>query len=212
MGIHARSTGDRYARRSLTRPSLFLLGLLVCLLFIPAATANADVMAKYRYRYKNKLTYYRNMMDGYSDTNFVAWKQAVESTSNQIAIALADPEHPDNVKILEQSALDQRSLMQDSVAQMRDQVYADIAKFKAKAVDWFAKKADKTSFKARLATIRGGFVSIFSADESLMKAFGLLGINADTGGCTNEVMTADMTRTAAETTFDKGWKQLLALQ
>jgi hypothetical protein len=211
MGIHAWSNGHRYTRRGLTRPSLILFGLLVCLLFIPAATANADVMAKYRSKYKNKLTYYRNMMDGYSDTNFVAWKQAVESTSNQLAIALADPEHPENIQILKQSAVDQRSLMQDSVTQMRDQVYADIAKFKAKAVDWFAKKADKTSFKARLTTMRGGFASIFSADESLMKAFGLLGINADIGGCANEVMGAEMTRTTADTTFDKGWKQLLAL-
>jgi hypothetical protein len=55
MGIHTRSNGDRYVRRRLTRPSLFLLGLLACLLFIPAATANANVMAKHRAKYKNKL-------------------------------------------------------------------------------------------------------------------------------------------------------------
>jgi hypothetical protein len=212
MGIHARSEGDRYARRSLTRPSLFLLGLLVCLLFIPAATANAHVTGKYRYRYKTKLTYYRNMMDGYSDTNYVDWKHEVESLSNQITIALKDPEHPENVKLLEQSALDMRTILQNSVVVMRDNTVADIAKFKAKAVDWFAKKADRNRFKAMLATLRGGFTTLFSADEGLMKALSCLGMNADVGGCANEVMAADMERTTAETSFDKGWKQLLALQ
>jgi hypothetical protein len=194
------------------RPAMLLLGLLVCLLLLPTATANADVMAKYRTKYKNKLTYYRNMMDGYSDTNFVAWKQAVESTSNQLTIALADPEHPENIQIVKQSALDQRSLLQDSVKEMRDKMYANIAAFKARAVDWFRTRADKNRFKARLTMMRGGFTTLFSADEGLMKAFYGLGMNADVGGCANEVMGAEMTRTTAETTFDKGWRQLLALE
>lgn len=212
MAIDAGRTAGRNARRGLGRPSLFLLGLLVCLLFIPAASANADVMAKYRYRYKTKLTYYRNMMDGDSDTFYVTWKQAVESTSNQLAIALADPDHPENVALIKQSALDQRTLLQDAVVVMRDTTYADIAKFKAKAVNWFARKADRTRFKARLATMRAGFGGLFSAHESLMNAYYALGMNADIGGCANEVMAADMTRTTAETTFDKGLTQLRALQ
>jgi hypothetical protein len=95
---------------------------------------------------------------------------------------------------------------------MRDNTYADIAKFRAKAVNWFVTKADKNRFKARLATLRGGFTTLFSANESLMAAFYCLGMNADVSGCANEVMAAEMTRTAAETTFDKGWRQLRALQ
>jgi hypothetical protein len=210
MGIHARSNGDRHARRGLTRPSLFLLGLLVCLLFIPAATANAGVMAKYRGKYKNKLTYYRNLMDSESDTFYVSWKQGTEQTILDLRAAITD--HPENVPIVEQMALNERGLLQDATTVSRDKTYAGIAAFKTKAVDWFATKADKNRFKAGLTTMRGGFVSIFSADESLMKALGLVGINADADGASNEVMAADMTRTTADTTFDKGWKQLLALQ
>jgi hypothetical protein len=210
MRIHTRSNGDRYVRRHLTRHSLFLLGLLACLLFIPAATANANVMAKYRAKYNNKLTYYRNLMDSESDTFYVSWKQATEQTVVDLTAALAD--HPENVPIVEQMALNERDLLRDATAVMRDKTCASIAAFKAKAVDWFAGKADKTRFKARLATMRGGFVSIFSADESLMKALGLVGINADIGSANNEIIAADMTRATADTTFDKGWRQLLALQ
>jgi hypothetical protein len=207
--IRRHSGAGRGAR--LARPALLTMMLLVFLLLVPA-TASAHVTGKYRYRYKTKLTYYRNMMDGYSDTNYVDWKQQVESLSNQIRIALEDQQHPENVKLLEQSALDQRTILQGGVVVMRDNTYADIAKFKAKAVDWFAKKADRNRFKAGLTTLRGGFTTLFSADEGLMKAFSCLGMNADVGGCANEVMAADMERTTAETSFDKGWKQLLALQ
>jgi hypothetical protein len=211
MGTCVRRHQEAGRGAGLALPALLTLTFLVLLLLVPA-TANADVMAKYRYRYKTKLTYYRNMMDGYSDTNYVSWKHEVESLSNQITIALADPEHPENVKILEQSALDMRTTLQGQVVVMRDQLYADIAAFRARAVKWFARKADKTRFKARLTTMRGGFTTLFSADEGLMKAFYCLGMNADVGGCANEVMAADMERTTAETSFDRGWKQLLALQ
>jgi hypothetical protein len=136
----------------------------------------------------------------------------VESLSNQITIALEDSQHPENVKLLEQSALDMRTTLQDQVVVMRDQIYADIAKFKAKAVNWFVRKADRNRFKTRLATMRGGFTTLFFADESLVKAFSCLGMGADVSGCANEVMAADMTRTTAETSFDKGWTQLRALQ
>jgi hypothetical protein len=210
MGIHARSNGHRTGRRSLTRPSLFLLGLLVCLLFIPAATANAHVIGKYRYRYKTKLTYYRNLMDGFSDTNYVSWKHEVELLS--VDITAAQKDHPEDVPMLEQSALDMRTTLQNSVVVMRDNMYADIAKFKAKAVNWFARKADKNRFKTRLATLRGGFTTFFSAYESLMAAFSDLGMNADVTACGQDVATGDITRALAETTFDKGWRQLLALQ
>jgi hypothetical protein len=211
MGARVRRQSGAGRGARLARPALLTMMLLVFLLLVPA-TANADVMAKYRYRYKTKLTYYRNMMDGYSDTNYVAWKQAVESTSNSLTIALADPDHPENVALIKQSALDQRSLLQDSVKEMRDQVYADIATFKARAVKWFSKKADKNRFKARLTTMRAGFTTIFSADEDLMSGFYFLGMNADAAGCAEQVMAAEMTRMTAETTFDKGWRQLRALQ
>lgn len=211
MGARIRRHSEAGRGTRLARPALLTMTFLVLLLLVPA-TANADVMAKYRYKYKTKLTYYRNMMDGYSDTFYVAWRDAVESTSNQLAIALADPDHPENVALIKQSALDQRTLLQDAVVVMRDQTNADIAKFKAKAVNWFARRADRSRFKTRLATMRSGFTTLFSAHESLMNAFYALGMNADIGGCANETMAAEMTRTTAETTFDKGLTQLRALK
>lgn len=126
--------------------------------------------------------------------------------------AAADTEHPENVKILEQAALDQRSLLQDATRTSRDKTYAGIAAFRTKAVNWFRKKADKSRFKARLATVKSGFTQIFSADESLMSAFSALGMSADRGGCADQMMAGDMTRTTAETTFAKGLAQLRALQ
>jgi hypothetical protein len=209
MGTRIRRHPGAGRGARLARPALLTLTFLVLLLLVPA-TANADVMAKYRYRYKTKLTYYRNMMDGYSDTNYVNWKGEVEVLSVAITAALKDD--PEDVPLLQQSALDLRTTLQGQVVMMRDQVYADIAKFRARAVKWFARKADKNRFKARLTTLRAGFTTLFSADEGLMKAFYCLGVSADVGGCANEVMAAEMTRTTAEATFDKGWRQLRALQ
>jgi hypothetical protein len=185
--------------------------LLVLLLLAPA-TANADVMAKYRTKYKTKLSNYRAMMDAFSDNPYLGWKQEVEVTSIDLDDALKDPDHPENVELIKQSALGQRELLQGQVVIMRDKVYADIARFKAKAVDWFAKKADRNRFKTRLATLRAGFTTLFSAYEDLMKAYYALGMNADISGCANEVMAAEMTRVTAEDQFDRGWRQLLALQ
>ena len=105
---------------------------MVCLLLVQAATANADVMRKHRASYKNKLNYYRNQMDS-EDTFFTAWKQAAESTSNQLYIALQDTDHPENIGIVKQVAVDQRGLLQDATTQSRNKLYANIAAFKAKA-------------------------------------------------------------------------------
>jgi len=206
---HQRTTqgGRRHAR-----PALFLMGLLVCLLLLPTATANADVMAKYRTKYKNKLTYYRNQMDFESDSFYTATKQATESHSANIAAALADPEQEEYVPLLQQAALHDRSLLQATVATYRSKMYANIAAFRASGVKWFKTRADKTRFKARLTTMRGGFVQIFSADEDLMQALYLLGTNADIAGAANEIMSGDMTKVTAEDQFDKGLKQLRALQ
>jgi hypothetical protein len=195
----------------LARPALLIMTLLVLLLLVPA-TANADVMAKYRTKYKNKLSNYRAMMDAFSDNPYLGWKQDVEVTSIDLDDALKDPDHPENVALIKQSALDQRTLLQGQVVIMRDKVYEDIARFKAKAVNWFAKKADRNRFKARLATLRAGFTTLFSAYEDLMGAFYCLGVNADLAGCAQKVMAAEVTRTEAEDTFAKGWKQLRALQ
>jgi hypothetical protein len=201
----------RSSRRRL-RPTAILLGLLVCLLLLPAATANADVMAKYRTKYNNKLTYYRNQMDFESDSFYTATKQATESHSANIAAALADPEQEEYVPLLQQAALSDRSLLQATVAAYRTKMYANIAAFKATGVKWFKTKADKTRFKARLTTMRGGFVQIFAADEDLMQALYLLGTNADIGGAANHIMSGDMTRTTAEDLFAKGLRQLRALR
>jgi len=187
------------------------MGLLVCLLLLPAATANADVMAKYRTKYKNKLTYYRNQMDAES-ASFTAWKQAAESTGYQLGVALEDPDHPENIGIIKQVALDQRTLLQDATTQTRDKVYANIAAFKAKAVGWFRTKADKNRFRTRIATMRSGFKQQYTANEDLMSAFYYLGVNADVATATNEVTTAEMLSLTAEDQFEKGLKQLRALQ
>jgi hypothetical protein len=193
------------------RPTLVILGLLACLLLLPAATANADVMAKYRTKYKSKLTYYRNQMDR-EHTFFTAYKQAAESTSHQLGVALADTEHPENIGIIKQVAVDQRSLMQADAQKSRDRIYANIAAFKATAVKWFRTTADKNRFKTRLAILKSGFKQIFSADESLMSAFNYLGINADVSTANNEIMAAGMTSVTAEDQFGKGLRLLRALQ
>jgi hypothetical protein len=70
MGARIRRHSGVGRGTRLTRTALITMMLLVFLLLVPA-TANAGVIAKYRYRYKTKLTYYRNIMDGYSDTNYV---------------------------------------------------------------------------------------------------------------------------------------------
>ena len=71
-------------KRRLVRTASVLFALMVCLLLVQAATANADVMKKYRGAYKNKLNYYRNQMDT-ENTFFTAWTQATESHSNIIS-------------------------------------------------------------------------------------------------------------------------------
>jgi hypothetical protein len=201
----------RGGRMRLVRTTSILFALLVCLLLVQAATASADVMQKHRAAYKSKLTYYRNKMDA-ENTFYLASRLATEATSGDIASAVANTEHPENVKIVEQLALDQRSLLQDATAKSRDKIYANIAAFKAKALDWFKSKSDKKRFKASVAIMRGGFVQIFSADEDLMEALYLLGTNADTGGANNEIMSAGMTATTADDLFDRGLKQLRDLQ
>jgi predicted NAD-dependent protein-ADP-ribosyltransferase YbiA (DUF1768 family) len=201
----------RDGRMRLVRTTSILLAFMVCLLLVQAATANADVMKKYKAAYKSKLTYYQNQMD-VENTVFSAWKQATESHSNIIATALADPEQAKYVPEFEQQALSERAMLQEDIAKYRDKTYANIAAFKAKAVGWFKTKADRNRFKARVAIMRGGFVQIFSADESLMKALYALGTNADVAGATNEIMAAGMAQAAAEDLFEKGLTQLRALQ
>jgi hypothetical protein len=203
--------GTRGERPRRVRPALALLGLLACLLLLPTATANADVMAKYRTKYKNKLTSYERKMDAEYDF-FSATKAACVSTSDIIAAALADPEQQSNIPQLQETALLQRSLLQDAVAETRNAIYANIAAFKATGVKWFRTKADKARFKSRLATMRGGFVQVFSADESLMQSLYLLGTNTDVAGANNEIMAAGMTRITAEDLFERGLKLLRALR
>ena len=132
---------------------------MVCLLLVQAAAANADVMKKYRGAYKNKLNYYRNQMDA-ENTCFTEWKHAAESTSYQLSVALADTDHPENIGIIKQVAVDQNQLLRDATKETRDKVYGNIAAFKAKAVAWFKTAADKSRFKARLTTMRSGFKQI----------------------------------------------------
>ena len=93
----------------------------------------------------------------------------------------------------EEQALSERAVLQEDVAKYRDKIYANIAAFKAKAVAWFKTRADRNRFKSSLTRMRGGFVQIFSADESLMKALYALGTNADVAGANNEIMAAGMT-------------------
>jgi hypothetical protein len=199
-------------RRRLVRTASVLFALMVCLFLVQAAAANADVMKKYRGAYKNKLNYYRNQMDTEKDTFFTAWKQAAESTSYQLSVALADTEHPENIGIIKQVAVDQNQLLRDATKQTRDKVYANIAAFKAKAVSWFKTTADKTRFKARLTTLKSGFKQMYSADEDLMSAFYYLGVNADVASANNEIMSAGMTSVTAEDLFEKGLNQLHALE
>ena len=89
------------------------------------------------------------------------------------------PTTPRTSGSVKQVAVDQRSLLQDAAEETRDTVYANIAAFKAKAVDWFKTAADKNRFKSSLTTMRSGFEQMFSADEDLMSAFYCLGVNAD---------------------------------
>jgi hypothetical protein len=185
--------------------------LLACLLLLPAATANADVMAKYRTKYRSKLASYVRKMDMEYDFHS-AWRSACDAHKDRIATALADPEQQQYVPEYEQYALSDRSLLQGSVAETRAAIYANISAFRTTAVRWFRTSSDKARFKARLATMRGGFVQVFSADESLMQSLYLLGTNADVGGATNEIMAADMTRTTAENQFERGMRLLRALQ
>jgi hypothetical protein len=201
----------RDGRMRLVRATSILLAFMVCLLLVQAATANADVMKKYKGAYKSKLAYYRNQMDS-EDTFFTAWKLAAEAHSTRIGTALTDPEQQKYVPEYEQYALSDRSLLQTDVKTYRNKMYANIAAFKAQALDWFKSTRDKNRFKARVAIMRGGFVQIFSADEDLMEALYLLGTNADTGGANNEIMSAGMTATTADDLFDRGLKQLRDLQ
>jgi hypothetical protein len=211
MGICAARTGDRSARRGVGRPTLFLLGLLVCMLFVPAAAANANVKSRYRAGYKSKLTSYERKMDKEYDF-FSAWNSATQSHRDIIQVALNDPELQQQIPQLESAALDERALLRDALAQSRTAIYANIAAFKATAVDWFKTTADKSRVKARLATMKSGFTQIFSADESFMNALSALGMSADVGTATNEIMAAGLTRTTAEDQFEKGMTQLHALE
>jgi hypothetical protein len=190
-------------------PLSVLLALLVCLLLLPAAPAGADVMKKHRTAYKTKLNTYRNKMDT-ENTSFNAWKAGVASHSQQMALMLADPQAWDKIPEMEAMATLERSLLQKDVKETRDKIYASIAAFRAKAVDWFKTPADKNRFKARLATMKSGFKEIFSADEDLMGA--LLDIStAQVGPADEKVMKAGMTSVTAEDLFAKGLKQLRAL-
>ena len=143
---------------------------------------------------------------------FSAWKSACVSHSDIIAMAKNDPELQEQIPQLEQAALLERSLLQDAAAETRDAIYANIAAFKAKAAAWFKTKADRSRFKASLTRMRGGFVQMYSADESLMKALYALGTNADVAGAGNEIMAAGMTEATAEDLFEKGLSQLRALE
>ncbi len=145
-------------------------------------------------------------------TFFTAYKQAAESTSHQLSVALADPEHPENIGIINQVALDQRSMMQADAQKSRDSISANIAAFRATGVKWFKTTADKNRFKTRLATLKSGFSQMSSADESLMSAFYYLGVNADVSTASNEIMAAGMTSVTAEDRFEKGLRQLRALR
>ena len=129
---------------------------MVCLLLVQAATANADVMKKYRAAYKSKLNYYRNQMDTEKDTFFTAWKQAAESTQlsaqRRPCRHRTPGEHRDRQVGRRRPTHAAAGRDQDST---RDKIYANIAAFKAKAVSWFKTNADKNRFKARMVTMRG---------------------------------------------------------
>jgi hypothetical protein len=95
-------------------------------------------------------------------------------------------------------------------------IYASIAAFKTKAVNWFktraARPAQQDPLRTGMAAMRSGFVQIFSADESLMNALYALGVNADSDTATNEILAAGLTPTTAEDQFEKGMRQLRALR
>jgi hypothetical protein len=197
-------------RTGFVRPVCVLLAFCACLLVLPVATAGADVMKKYRTAYANKLDSYRNRMDA-ENTFYNAWKVSVESHAQQMALALADPQAQDEIPKMEAMATLERSLLQEDVTKSRDKIYANVAAFKAKAVDWFKTKADKNRFKARLAIMKSGFSEIVSADADLMGA--LLDIStAQVGAAQDKVMKSGLTSLTAEDLFAKGLKQLHALE
>jgi hypothetical protein len=198
-------------RGRLARTATVLLALMVCLLLIQAAAANADVMKKHRAAYKSKLTYYTRQMDVEFDF-WSASRAATESHKDIIQMALADPELQKELPRLEEAALTERSLLRDAMGPVRTKMLANIAAFKAKAVSWFKTSADKNRFKARLAIMRGGFVTIYSADEDLLNALYALGMNADVATATQDIAQSGVDQGTADDLFEKGMKQLRALQ
>jgi hypothetical protein len=201
----------RDGRMRLARAMSILLALMVCLLLVQAAAAHADVMQKHRSAYKSKLTYYSRQMDVEFDF-WSASRTATESHKDIIQTALADPELQKQIPQLEETALTERSLLQGAMGASRTKMLANIAAFKAKALDWFKTKADKNRFKAGVAVMRGGFVTIYSADEDLLNALYALGTSADVATATQSIQLSVMDQGTADDLFEKGMKQLRALQ
>jgi len=182
------------------------------MLLIPTATADADVTKKYRTAYKTRLSGYVNKMDAEMDFHRT-WRISVESHAQQMALILADPDPSahDLIPQLEAMATLERSLLRDTVTKTRDKLYANIASFKAKAVDWFKTTADKNRFKSRVAKMKSSFVEVFAADAELMAA--LFDISTAQVGSANEnVMKSQASAMAAEDQFNAAMKLLRALQ
>ncbi len=204
---HRRAAAGR--RRRLVRRGVVLAGLLAVVSLVTAASADADVMARYRTAYKTRLTAFRFGMDSASGA-FTQYKQQAEAASLQLRIALEDGDAA-NIETAKQVAMSERSLMQDQVRRQRDAIYADINRFRATAAAWFDSDADKQRFKTRLTSMRAGFKRLFSADETLMSAFWHLGVNADPASANVDIMEAPQTAKDAEKAFDKALKLLRAL-
>jgi hypothetical protein len=210
MSTHVRRQSGTGRGARLARPALFTMTLLVLLLLVPA-TANADVMAKYRTKYKNKLNSYERKMDLEYDF-YSTSTTACQSHTDTIQMALNDPDLQTQIPQLEQAALWERELLRDAISKSRTAIYANIAAFKATGVKWFKTKADKNRFKTRLTVMRSGFVQIFLADDCLLDCLSALGMSADVATAKDRLQTASYTRTNAEASFEKGMKQLRALQ
>lgn len=210
MTDHEAFCEPRDGRTHIVRVSCAMLAVIACLMLVPAVTAGADVMPKYRTAYKAKLNKYRTLMDT-ENTFYNKWSESVASLSGLFAEALADPGQQQFLPQLEQSALSMRSELQDAVRQTRTRIYANIAAFRTTGVRWFRARADKTRFKDRLATMRSGFVEVFAADEDLMSALWSLS-DADITRANAAITRSGFTATTARDLFARGLSRLRALR
>jgi hypothetical protein len=179
-------------------------------LLVPAATAHADVMKKYRTAYKNRLRQCDTRMN---DAHAFYWsaKPAVENDIYSIDVLVNDPALQSQLPALQDIVIETRSTMLGELAPLRDKTYANIAAFRTKAVHWFVTTADRNRFKARLAKLRAGFKQSFEADMDLASALYLLATNADVSGARVSVLESVDRARGAEAALEAALIRLYAL-